>query len=140
MEIIFDKFAIAGVDDAEGSGPSSPIEMSYDGARVVQVDEFIQGEHPDFTDRDNKTTTVIFTTVRQHESFGEAQMFCLTHGEELPTTGELIFRGVGSGGGAHQRIVKKAALLNVKSATRGVQSTHSYQFMMGKIEKAKVTR
>jgi hypothetical protein len=139
VEIKFGKFTIAGLADADGNGPSSPSGLTFDGTRTVQVDEFIRGEHPSFTDRDNRARTVSFSAQRQHASYGEAEMFCLEHEVELPVVDDLVFRGEGELGGALQRIAKNAALVGVRSVHRGVQTTHNYQFMFGAIQKAKVT-
>lgn len=139
MEILFAKKVIAGGADAEGSVASGPAGLALDGTRAVQVDEFIQGDHPEFIDRQNKATTISFSVVRQHESYGDAEIFCLTHAEDLPVIGDLVFRGALEDGGVLQRIARNAALVGVKSVhSAGVRTEHSYQFMFGELQKGKL--
>jgi hypothetical protein len=142
VEITFDKIAIAGGADSTPEGvrpPSGPMGLTIQGSRSVQVDEFIRGEWPSFKDRNNKATTISFSVERQHRSYGAAEIFCLTHAEDLPTIGDLVIKGRTESGAPLQRIAKNAALVDVRSSHKGVSSTHTYQFMMGELQKAKVT-
>jgi hypothetical protein len=142
VEITFNKIAIAGGADSTPEGlrpPSGPIGLSIDGQRAIQVDEFIRGEWPSFKGRGQRVTTISFSVERQHRSYGEAEIFCLTHEEDLPEVGDLIIRGRTESGAPIQRLIKNAALPVVRSTHKGVSSLHSYQFMCGEIQKAKVT-
>jgi hypothetical protein len=139
MEIKFGKFTLAGAADVDGTTPSSPAGMTLDGTRTIQVDEFVRGEHPAFTDRGNRVRTFSFSSYREHVSTGDAEMFCLDHEPALPATDVLTFVGRGELGGPLQRTAKDAALLSARSIQNGVETTTTYQFMFGAIQKAKVT-
>lgn len=116
----------------------SPAGLTFDGSRAVQVDEFVRGDYPQFRDRGNKATTISFSVTRMHNSYGEAEIFCLEHENELPIVDDLSITGVKSNGGTIRRIAKKAALQNVRSQHRaGVTTVHSYQFLVGELVTAK---
>lgn len=116
----------------------SPAGLTFDGSRAVQVDEFVRGEYPQFRDRKNKATAISFSVTRTHESYGEAEIFCLEHENNLPIVDDLVFTGMKQGNGTIRRIAKKAALQNVRSQHRaGVTTVHGYQFLVGELTTAK---
>lgn len=137
MEIIYNKLKLAGAGAAIGDEPSSPSGMSFDDTRIIQEDEFIRGAHPEFKDRENLRTTFSFTVTREHESIAAAQIFCLTHRENLPGVGDLILRGSGAGA-SFQRVAKNAALAAIRHSEMGIETTHTYQFMVGELVKTTI--
>jgi hypothetical protein len=139
MEIKFGKFLLAGDGDAMREGaPSSPSRLAIDGQTVIQIDEFVRGEHPEYRDRGNRSVALRFTSERLHRSYGDAEIFCLTHNDELPAVEKMVLIGTRANGGKVQRVCERAARVGTQTSHVGIRTTTHYTFLLGELKEARI--
>jgi hypothetical protein len=110
--------------------------FEVDGRCIIERQDYPESDVQKLFDRFNIFSSFSFVATRQHDDEEDAQLFALTHHEDVLGKGPLLIKGSFKG---WERFFNEAACENAKSYDEGVRTWTSYQFTMGLSSKKKIT-
>lgn len=110
--------------------------FEVDAHRIIERQDYPEAEEQKVFDRFNNWKGFSFVATRQHATEEDAQLFALTHDEDVLGTGPLLVKGSFRG---WERFFNEAGCENAKSYDEGCRTWTAYQFTLGVSSKKKRT-
>ncbi len=110
-----------------------PTNLSVDQSRETQVAQGLRWTKKKVFDRQNKQTTVTFEVIREHDNFGAAQDYIISHGLAVPNNGLVEFRCLNG----TSRWLQASSCQTLKSNHTGNTTFHTYSLVGGEISATK---
>lgn len=107
------------------------------GRRLLQINELIDADEIEVTDRGNRRTVITFVVSRLHASPGDAEAYILEHADKPPAYGLVEFRATRADNRVSVLWMNAAAIEQLESWYVGCSTYHTYSIIGGKLTRTR---
>ena len=141
MRITIDNYLLAG-DGTDSPTPTNVpttiCDFQIEATSQTQIAQGIRRSNVLPIDRGNIRTEIRFHVYRRWPSINDAEVFVLSHGDQVPGSGLVTLTAGTLTGIRTVRYFRSSAIQVVSSKYKGVTTEHSYAMVCGQIKTKKI--